>query len=508
MDKLINGLREQTTVTCTQNGAVGYSTTGSNIIDFFGNMTSFRYYENNPVGYFEKAFSEMPLETLKLVFYLRDVRGGLGERKAFRRLIRHIAKVHPEAINKNIELIPEFGRWDDLWVLLDTPCCDEVIKFVDKQLASDKKSDYPTLLGKWLPSYTTYETNVDTAKAGHKRKARIDAARILVAKLGISVHEYNTLYRKLRKQINIVERKISRQEWSEIEFEKLPSKALNRYRHVFLKHCPEAYSAYLEKLKKGEAKVNAKTLYPYDIVRKCYSEDDFMYSRPTSITEEESALLNAQWKALPDYLNGAKKDILMVSDTSGSMTVNNSLPLHTSLGLAVYCAQRNEGRFKNMFMTFSYKPQLVEIKHDKLEDILIHDVKYIVENTNMKAVFDLILKIAVDENLKQEELPERVVVVSDMEFDMADCSNFGNKKALFKAIEEEYAAAGYQMPKMIFWNVAAERVVSPIKAHTPNSILVSGHSPALFEAVLSDNLDPLQIVLDLINKERYDRITL
>lgn len=484
---LLQGLKENTDLTRTTNGAIVYSTTGEELVDFFYAVGASRN-DSKLINVFERSFRVMPLETLKVLFYARDVRGGMGERKSFRRILKHASMKYPVTMAKNIDAIVEFGRYDDLLWMLSTPAKNQVLAYIDRQLADDILSDYPSLLGKWLPSENA--SGKITKKNSH----------IVRKYLGLTCKDYGNMLSDLRRKINIVERHICSKEWNNIEFEKLPSYAMKRYKNVFLKHCPDAYRAYLDSLIKGEKKVNAKTLYPYDIIKEIVG-----YNGRTQygLDQETKDLMNEMWKALPDYLEGSEENILVVADTSASMW---GTPYHSAIALAIYTAQRNKGMFHNHFITFSESPRLVQIKHERLEHIC-NSIKDIYSNTNVEKVFKLILNTAVNNNLPQEEMPSRIVIVSDMQFDFMTSGN--TSLPMFVNIKKQYEAAGYKLPGLVFWNVAAETNNFPMKTDERGIQMVSGHSPAIFKDLLADKFStPLELVLRAINKERYNLVKL
>lgn len=484
---LLEGLKENTDLAYTTNGALVYSTTGESLVDFFYAVGASRR-NSNLINIFEKSFKEMPLETLKVLFYARDVREGMGERLSFRRILKHACRKYPDIMLKNVEAVVEFGRYDDLLWMLDTPVEEHVLSYIDMQLSKDINDAHPSLLAKWLPSENA------------SSKLTKSQSHVIRKYLGLSKREYRRMLSDLRRKINIVETHICAKEWDRIEFDKLPSYAMKRYKHVFLNHCPEAYKEYIDSLVKGDKKVNSRTLYPYDIIKEFVGSSS--YTR-LDLPQETKDLMNEMWKALPDYLEGNEENILVVADTSGSMW---GTPYHSALALAIYTAQRNKGMFHNHFITFSERPQLVQIKHERLEDIC-NSIKSIISNTNIEKVFKLILKTAVNNNLPKEEMPSRIIIVSDMQF---DCMTSGNTSLpMFVNMRKQFEEAGYDLPNLVFWNVAETTSNFPMKTDKRGIQMVSGHSPAIFKDLIANKFTtPLELVFSVINKERYNLVTL
>lgn len=500
MSKLLSGMKNQLNFTETENGAVAVKSTKSAIVDLFAQIGAMRLRsESDITEAFEKAYDEDKLLTAKMAFYARDIRGGLGERNTFRVLLKHFAFNHPELIALNMSLIAEYGRWDDLFVLFGTPAESLMMNYVANQLKEDTTAEYPTLLAKWMPSENA---------SSKQSKAR---AIKFAAHMNMTLRTYRKTLSMLRKQIDIVERRISSKEWQSVDYSKLPSKAAMQYRQAFMKHDMERYTTYLESLKKPEengVKVNAATLFPYDIVKKVIEEGGWNgYGNNATYKD----LYNAQWEALPNYLEGVEDDSICMIDTSGSMTTDNNIPIASALALGIYAAQHNKGRFKNHFITFSESPELVELKKDNLWDN-IKSIKSIIANTNVEAAFDLILDTAIAEGLSQEDLPSRITIISDMEFDQATRPDWRSerkslkKETLMAVISKRFERAGYKMPRLVFWNVCARNAQYPMTIQHGIQF-VSGHSPAIFEAITKGQyLDPIGLVEATLNKPRYDAV--
>ena len=322
--------------TRTENGAVALNTTGDARLDFFGTVGSLRTEEKERINrLFSEAYREDPLFATKIAFYARDVRGGLGERQTFRTLLQFMAKNHPEALRPNLDLIGVYGRFDDLYCLIGTPLEDEMWAAMKRQFEEDRQNlmegNAISLLAKWIKTADASSSN--TRKLG-----------ILTAqKLGYSVYEFKRLVRAMRKQIGIVEALMSAGRWDEIRYSAVPSRAMMIYRNAFMKHDADRFGEFVQKAASGDANIHSATLFPYDIVEKVMDMD----WRRVRITEDDT--LEAQWRQLPDYVE-AGTNALVIADTSGSMY---GRPMATSVGLAVYFAERNTGPYHNMFMSFS-----------------------------------------------------------------------------------------------------------------------------------------------------------
>lgn len=498
-------------VSITENGAIGYRTTGKALLDLNFAVSSLRNKSEKEItDKFKRAFYETPLESLLWLFYLRDVRGGLGERRSFRILLKDLAKSHPKQVAVLIPYIAEYGRYDDLWGLLDTSLKDIVVELVKTQLIFDlqnmKENKSISLLGKWLPS-----------RNASSRNTREDAKKLYKA-LGLDPMTYQKTCSALRKHLKIVERDMSAKRWTVINYNTVPAKANLIYNSAFLRNDEERRRAYLAALEKhdGTAKINAGTLFPHEIVNK-YSVS--RYGGSTDVTLEEL------WKALPDMVQGAG-NVMVVADGSGSMTTRvdphgTTRALDVANALAIYFAERSFGPYKDKYITFSQSPQYVDFSkcktlRDKISCALNHNE---VANTNIQAVFELILDTAKANHLKQEDLPGTILVISDMEFDSCATSSaktgrvgwYGYSyqrvdKNLFKYITEEFAKSGYKMPRLVFWNVNSRTGTIPVKENDMGVALVSGFSTNIIKMVMSNKLDPYEALLEQLFTERYKPI--
>lgn len=464
----LNSLYTVTSKGRTENDAITFTRSGSSLLDFYAQAGAIRGNKEKALELFKKAFSEDRQNTIRTLFYLRDVRGGQGERELFRYCLEWLGTAYPEIFQKIVTFVSEYGRWDDLF--FDNEQC---FSLLIEQLKSDIESDTPSLLAKWLP----------TINASSKRTQ--EKAKFLAQKLGLHPIEYRRILSKLRKQIGIVERKMSAHEWSEINYSHVPSQASRIYKNAFLKHDESRYSTFIDKAETGEAKINAGTLYPYQIYESVHKD----YSKP----------LEALWNQLPDYTMG--KNAIVVADVSGSMS---GIPMSVSVSLALYFAERNKGQFKDHFITFSGTPQLQRIQGQNLLDKMnsIEHAEW-QQNTDLQAVFDLLIDTAVANETPKEEFPETIYIISDMEFDSA-CDRHTN----FEEIKLKYVRSGYRIPNVVFWNVDARSGENlPTQKGEHGVALVSGFSPVIFKIAV-ENKTPEQVMFDTINSERYAKITI
>ena len=482
--------------TTTENGALGYRTTGKELLDLNFAVASLRSMSDEEVANrFKKAFCENNLLAMKWLFFARDVRQGLGERRLFRVVLADLVKSNPEMVIPVINLIPEYGRYDDLWCLLDDEkAADIVYQIVDDQFDQDwvkMLAGKPvSLLAKWMPSINT--SSAKTKEYGKK----------ICKALRMPERVYRKRLSMLRKHLDVVEVKMSEKNWSEIKYEAVPSRANLIYNNAFLKNDGERRREYLDKLFRGETKINASTLFPHDIIHK-YTEGYYWL-------RDKDMSIEALWKALPDTINGCGNTIV-VADGSGSMTCrvdnkSNVSALDVANALAIYFAEHSSGQFKDKYITFSERPQIVDFSncnslHAKLQKALTHSE---VANTNIEAVFDLILTSAVNNHMSQEDLPANILIVSDMEFDgCAYCYLGKPSQTLFNTISQKYKAAGYKMPRLIFWNVNSRTGTIPVKENELGVALVSGFSTNVAKMVMSNKLDPMECLLETLNSERY-----
>lgn len=488
----------------TENGAVGFRTTGKKLLDLNFSVSSLRNKSDKEiVNKFVDAFYEDKMTAMKWLFYCRD-REAIGERRTFRVIMKYLAENHPSVAKAVIALIPEFGRFDDMLGLLDTELKTDVIAIVKKQLNEDAKNmmeNKPvSLLAKWLPS----------CNASSKESKRL--AKVIYQSIGMTERQYRKTLSKLRAYLNVVEVKMSAKEWKAIDYSAVPSRANLVYNGAFLRNDEERRRAYLAALERGDknVKINAGVLFPHDIVHK------YMEGGWSPRLKAKDTTLEELWKALPDFVNGAGNTIC-VADGSGSMTSTISgtkvSALDVANALAIYFAERSSGQFKDNYITFSERPQLVNFSkasslREKIEIALKHNE---IANTNIEAVFDLILKTAIDKNMSQDELPQNILILSDMEFDSCATTNksinrwsaCSPNQTLFDTFAKKYEAHGYKLPRLVFWNICSRTGTIPVKENDLGVALVSGFSPAIVKMVLSNSTDPYECLLEQLNVERY-----
>lgn len=488
VNPLVQGMTIAQNYTLTENNALTNKSTLNDVLDWFGAGGALRTRsELDITNLFSRAFAQDKLLALKILFYFRDVRMGQGERKTFRTLLTWLANRYAEVAKKNLENVPFYRRWDDLYALVGTPLEKDVFAIFSSQLKSDilnmRKGESVSLLAKWLKSENT--SSNESRRLGHKTREA----------LGLSPKKYRKILSALRKYIDVLEVKMCGQKWNEIDFEKVPSKASLNYRKAFGKHDQERYAAYLKSVEKGEAKMNAGAVYPYEILEKIAN----------AATEQDIKSLDLLWKSMPNWLEGNEHYGLVIADTSGSMTWNGGRPYMVAISLAIYFAQRNVGPFHNCWMNFSDNPTFQHCKGNNLKEIYSNmDRCNVGMSTNLQASMDLILTTALKNKVKQKDMPSCLYIVSDMEFNQA-CSN--NNQTNFEVIKSKFQKAGYDMPRVVWWNVNARNDQFPIKVDDTGTALVSGCSPSILKSLLSaKSFNPMDIVYEVTNQERYNRI--
>ena len=479
---LLDNIKKEQNYTLTENGALALNSTSDALVDLFAISGAMREREDKEItDLFAKAMVEDKLVATKLAFYTRDVRGGLGERRSGRLMLKYLAENYPDIFRRNLEYVADYGRWDDLVYLLDS-AADVIVPLLKKQLDEDlsnmKEMKPVSLLAKWLPSVNT--SNRDTVRKG----------RFLVKQFNMSEKEYRKTLAALRNYLNVVEVDMSANHFEDIVYPEVPSKAMNNYRNAFRRHDEERFSDFLNKVEKGEEKINSSVLYPYDIVEK------YLYQ-----SNGVDKVLEEQWKALPNYVEG-ENNFLVMADVSGSMY---GRPMATSVGLAMYFAERNKGPFANTFMTFSERPELVTIKGDNL----FERIRYIQSanwamNTNLEAAFRLLLYTAVKYKTPKEEMPSSIVVITDMEIDR--CLSGG--WLFYDMMKKQFEDNGYDMPNVVFWNVNSRHNTYHASFDRKGVQLASGQSTVVFESLVKGiSLTPYEYMLSVLNTERYERIT-
>ena len=462
---------ENQNVTLTDNGMVTNPTSLNKCVDLFFSIGSMRgKSKDKVVNLFNEAYNENPLVASKILFWVRDVRSGAGERQTFRDVISFLTTNSPQTVRKNIGLIPEFGRWDDVLVLLGTELEDDMFSLIKTAL-----SNGDGLCAKWMP-----------------RK-------------GVVANKLRKLFRTTPKQYrkmlvgltNVVESKMCAKDWEKIDYSKLPSLASSRYQKSFNKNDNERYNEYKKSLQDGTAKVNAGAVYPYDIVKSMSMGGD------TIVSEK-------QWESLPNWMEGSVERILPVVDVSGSMGVEvggnpNLSCMDVAVSLGMYISERNEGSFKDAFITFSNNPQLQYLTGSLSERLLQLRRADWAMSTDLEAVFNLILHQAKMNNVPEGNMPTKILILSDMQFNQATRRDSLGAQSMIEAMYEE---AGYTKPNIIYWNLNAKGGNFPVEFDKNGTALVSGFSPSILKSLLGGkNMTPESIMMDTVNDDRYSVVT-
>lgn len=490
MNTMLNALKNETNFTYTENGAVSHKTTLNSVFDLFAFGGSYRSRSDEDcILLFKNAFEEDETLAMKCLFYLRDARGGAGERRFFRVVIHWLAKEHPEAVRRNMNYFAEYGRYDDLYVLVDTPLENEMFNLMKHQIAEDIRSykkgekEGISLLAKWIKSINA--SSEETKKLGRKTAKA----------LSMSQKEYRKLLSTLRKRINVLETLMSENRWDEITYETVPSKAGLQYRNAFAKHDAERYKAFIED---KNTKVKADVLTPVDIAHKAFEANTYW---GLQMSDTERAALNKYWENQKDWYNGREENAIVICDVSGSMS---GIPMEAAVAMGAYIAERGKGPFANHFITFSRCPKLVKFEGvdivDKFQRAQDAEWGY---NTDIYAVMNLLLSTAVNNHINPAEMPERLYVFTDMEFDSAFGMSKDGGKTLFEQIAEQWKEYGYELPHMVFWNLNARHNLIPTMSGRVS--YVSGFTMAMMENILSGK-DGITLMLDKLNSKRYEVI--
>lgn len=495
-NKFMNALKNESNYTYTENGAGSYRSTLDGLLDLFALGGAYRTRSDaDVINLFKKAFEEDEAHALKCLFYLRDIRGGQGERRFFRVVTKWLAREHTDAMKRNLQYVPLYGRWDDLYTFVDTPLEKDAFELMYHQLALDVQCKTPSLLAKWLKSENTSSAE----------------SRKLAAKTRQYFHMTSKQYRKtlsiLRERINVLERLMSAGRWNEIEFDKISSRAGMIYKNAFARHDLERMKSekdiqsYEDFAKDKNTKVNAKALYPYEVVEKALNY------RGRGLDDTDRLIINKYWDGLTDVLNGYTFNGIAVVDVSGSMT---GTPMNVAISLGMYCAERTTGPYANHFFTFSDHPELVKVEGiDFVDKVQRMSRAGWSMNTNVEAVFDQMLRIAQAYHLSQDEIPQSVIILSDMQFDSCACGNGSYRwnrtradETLFETIEKRWNQAGYKMPLLTFWNLDARSDNAIPMRKSGHVQFVSGFSQNIFDSVMK-GLGAEDLMFEKLDSERY-----
>jgi hypothetical protein len=477
MTPFLDALRTENTL--TENGMVTNSTSLDATLDLFFVIGAVRKQisttdgQQRIISKFEASRNEDPLITKKILFWARDIRGGAGEREVFRVLLRHAAKYYPQDILDNIDLIAEYGRWDDVFCLFNTQLEVNAIDLIVRNLQSKNQ-----LLAKWLPRLG--------GKVPDKKKHIANKVRMY---MNLTPKEYRKMLVELT---NVVETPMCAGKFDTINYEHVPSLAMSRYSKAFQTKDNARFGEYKDALASGDAKINASAVYPYNIIR--------------NLVDGDSDLATEQWKALPNYMEDCNERVLPLCDVSGSMDTTiggNTTAMDVCISLGLYISERNEGPFKDAFITFNERPELLYLTGDLKSRYRQLNSSEWGMSTNLESAFELILNQALKHKVDESDMPTCLLIMSDMEFNEA----MERDNTAMSMIQIKYEESGYTMPKIVFWNLCSRHDNVPVKSTEENTALVSGFSPSILKSVLSGNImDPIQIMLSTINAPRYDAI--
>ena len=495
----------------TENGQPALNTTFDACLDLFSTIGALRKRSDADIEQkIAAAYAENKLVCMKIIFYARDIEQGLGERRVFKVAMRYLAHRHRNDVLVNIPNIVTYGRFDDLYVFVGTPVEKEAFKFMyfvfQEDLNNFKEHKPFSLAAKWLKSVKT--SSKESRKLG----------KLTAKYFELSEQEYRKTLSAMRSELKIVEKSMSKKEWAKIDFNKVPGGAMKKYYKAFGLHEPERFKEYVDALHTGKkivvdgkevkAKMNTKKLYPYEILEK-YSGGHF-YLRNYAY----NPTLEAMWNNLKDWIQDASENTIVVADTSASM---NGRPMATSVGLGIYFAQKNKGAFHNKFMTFSSRPSWISLNEGASLSDCIGRVPAIVENTNLEAAFDLILKTAISAKLSQEDMPKSLVIITDMEFDSCvesnsvspDWWNRSNSKVMtfYDSMKAKYESHGYKLPEIVFWNVNARNDTFHTTYDKPHVRMVSGQATSVFKSLIDGKTHtPYEFMLETVCVKRYEAV--
>ena len=478
-----DAMKIKSTEKLTENGAFAYNRLNSSLVELFAQIGALRPRTEEEIRQkFRDAYYEDKELAIKMLFYAGNIRGGLGERRTFQICLHELAILDPEIVEQNIHNVPHYNRWDSLFCLTNTPVSFAVWNYIFETLINDCKNmtngKPVSLLAKWLPS-----------EKAHSQKTRNLYHQVLKA-TGMPPRLYRKVVSRLRKYIDVTECKMSDNKWEDIKYPTVPAKAMNNYHHAFAKHDINGFEKYMLDVKSGEQKINASTLFPYDLVRK-YTDCGIYLD---SVVEE-------QWKALPNYIEG-ENNVVIMADVSGSMY---GRPMETSVGLAIYFAERNSGLYKNTYMTFTDRPHFIYLTpnhslRQKVDDVMNRDVGY---STNLEAAFNEILNTALQAGVSDDEMPRALVIISDMEIDRY---MRGRGLDFIEEMKYRFWDKGYTLPRLVLWNVEARQ--DTYLTQSEDVIMVSGQSPSVFRSFIGalNGETRYDIMLKTLNDPMYDRV--
>lgn len=493
---MLNSIKKELNKKFTENGASAYSSTLNRVLDLFAFGAAYRNRSDEDViALFERALDENKELAMKCLFWIRDTRGGAGERHFFRVCMKWLAQTYPNWASDVMKYIPDFGRFDDLYCFVDTPLQNEALQIIASQLLIDSDATFPSLCAKWAKS----------CNASSKETCRL--GRLTANAMGLSYHGYQKMLAKIRNRLNIIERLMSDGRWDEIEFEKVPSNAGLRYSHCFSTR-EELKERYAEFITDNKTKVNSAVLYPYDCAVKAFNVGYMPYGS----TEREA--VNKYWENLPDYIgDNNASNFMCVCDTSGSMTWGNSnpKPIDVATSLAMYFAERANGPFHNHYISFASRPQLIEIVgRDFVEKINRIRKTNLCDNTNLEAVFNLLLSVA-KRGIPAEDFVKNLFIISDMEIDQAtneieycydrETESYDHFKSLIERIRDNWELqTNIPFPQLYYWNVNVRN--NTVLDLGKDVSYISGASPAILKQVLSGKTG-WELCLETLLSDRY-----
>lgn len=472
--------KDMLNVAFTENGDRAYKTSGSYCLDYFSLIGGMRFNYTNALNNFMKAYKEDPILAIKILFFTRDIRGGLGERNIFRFTFNALCNLAPNVAKQVLAYIPTYGRYDDLFSAYSTPVRKEVVKMIKEQLNEDiqnkKDNKGISLLAKWMPSINTSSSETRVL------------AKKLASSLGMSNEEYRKTLSMLRKDF-IIENNLREKDYS-FDYESVPGGAMFKYRGAFFKHDEERYSAFLDAVNSGEKKINSSTIFPYEVIRKFENGD--------VNTKKDANALDTIWNSFSR--EGIDSKTIVVRDGSGSMYDCEKVSANSvATSLALLFAERLEGEFKNKFITFSSHPKLVEVEGKTIKEkynFISQFDDY--SNTNIEKVYKLILNVYSNPNFKKEDALDRIVIISDMEF---DCIEEDNEISTYEFFKKEFEKLGFKLPEVVFWNVRARSTHLPVTMNEANVKLVSGASSSIIDMVTkNDSTTPYEMMLKCLEK--------
>ena len=468
MNTFAAAIVDSLTLTTTENGAVTNSTSLDPVVDMFfaiGAKRGASYEEICSVVI--PAFEADEELAMRVALWARDIRQGAGERRTYRHILRFLAERGSYSlVERMIEATFDLGRADDVLHLLYVDQCKPAVsRALHKQLLNGN-----SLVAKWLPRKGIY-------------------AKILREMWGMTARQYR---KNLVHLTNVVETQMCERKWDEINYSHVPSVAMSKYSKAFSRRDGERFEQFLNNVKEGKAdpetgkvaKINTGAVYPYDITR---------------MEDEETA--NIMWQKLPDFVPEGLS-FLPIIDTSSSMntrTSDNLSCMDVSVSLGIYLAERNKGAFKDLWINFSTAPNFNKLKGETISEKISNlDYSNWQGSTNLEAAMKLILNTAVNNNVRSEDMPNFLLVLSDMEF-----NEWGND-APGKNIKLMFEDAGYKMPNIVWWNIQSRNGVVPVRANEDGMALVSGFSPTIVSNLLSGEVTPVKIMMNTIMKDRYN----